>query len=205
MSVAKKKSPYEVLGVGEKSDGETIKRAYRKRSRETHPDRGGSSEQFREVSTAFVLLSDPERRRRYDETGDESKSRDTWQEELGTAFLKTLQELYQQGRVETSDMVRITRSKLEAEIGSLMTGIKELEKARKVLDASIRRLKDGEGFLTHLLRSEIVKAHSKTAELTAKRDGLEKAVAYLKKCEFEFDKDDHKSTPTFTMWTTVTS
>ena len=48
-----------------------IKRAYKKKAKETHPDKaGGSSEAFAKVSRAYLVLSDPVRRKRYDETGD---------------------------------------------------------------------------------------------------------------------------------------
>lgn len=49
---------------------ETIKKAYRKRSMATHPDRGGDRSEFEAVKLAYSVLSDPERRKRYDETGE---------------------------------------------------------------------------------------------------------------------------------------
>lgn len=61
---------YEILGVARTATLEEIKRAYRKAARKTHPDQGGDPERFREVQTAFDILSDEERRRAYDESGD---------------------------------------------------------------------------------------------------------------------------------------
>src|SRR5689334_10705263 len=62
---------YEILGVAPDADGDEIQRAYRRRAREHHPDvssRPGSEEQFKAVSEAYAVLSDPQRRRRYDAT-----------------------------------------------------------------------------------------------------------------------------------------
>lgn len=61
---------YEDLGLGKEASEEDIKQAYRKKARETHPDKGGSAEKFQIVSNAYTILSDAERRRRYDQTGE---------------------------------------------------------------------------------------------------------------------------------------
>lgn len=61
--------PYQVLGVARASSAGAIKDAYRRRVRHAHPDRGGDPEEFITVVRAFGLLSDPDLRRIFDETG----------------------------------------------------------------------------------------------------------------------------------------
>jgi molecular chaperone DnaJ len=65
--------PYAVLGVDRDADADTIKKAYRRLARQYHPDvnsEPGAAERFKEVSHAYEVLSDPEKRRIYDLGGD---------------------------------------------------------------------------------------------------------------------------------------
>lgn len=67
-------SLYDELGVKKDADAATIKRAHRKRVSETHPDvKGGDSEEFRKAQHAYMVLIDPERRKKYDDTGEEGE------------------------------------------------------------------------------------------------------------------------------------
>lgn len=61
---------YDVLGVPHGASAEDIKKAYKKKAMKHHPDRpGGSEAKFKEVSEAFEVLSDPEKRKVYDAYG----------------------------------------------------------------------------------------------------------------------------------------
>ena len=54
---------YDDLGVRKDATPDEIKRAYRKRARDTHPDKpGGDKEHFQKVAKAYALLSDDTRR-----------------------------------------------------------------------------------------------------------------------------------------------
>lgn len=63
---------YEILGVARDASPTEIKAAYRRLARELHPDVNadpGDQERFKEITGAYEILSDPAKRRRYDEFG----------------------------------------------------------------------------------------------------------------------------------------
>ena len=70
--MADKRDYYEVLGVDKTADEKEIKKAYRKLAMKYHPDvseEEGSEEKFKELSEAYAVLSDDEKRQRYDQFG----------------------------------------------------------------------------------------------------------------------------------------
>ena len=71
--MSSKRDYYEVLGVGRDAAGEDIKKAYRRLAIRHHPDKTQgdkeSEEKFKEVNEAYEILSDPEKRKKYDTFG----------------------------------------------------------------------------------------------------------------------------------------
>src|SRR5690349_7117152 len=107
---------YEVLQVSDAAEPETINRVYRIFAQRYHPDNRetGNEARFREITEAYQILSNPEKRAQYDAT-NEKRRRDRWrvvsegaQSENNFEFeqavrLTVLEALYTKRRVEPQD------------------------------------------------------------------------------------------------------
>ena len=68
------KDYYKILGVAKSAPAEEIKKAFRKKAHEYHPDKAtGNEEKFKEVQHAYSVLGDEQKRRNYDQFGSEAE------------------------------------------------------------------------------------------------------------------------------------
>ncbi|MGN0076271.1 MAG: DnaJ C-terminal domain-containing protein [Parafannyhessea sp.] len=65
--MATKRNYYDVLGVKRDASDDEIRRAFRKLAAKYHPDAGGDEKKFKEISEAYTTLSNPEKRKEYDQ------------------------------------------------------------------------------------------------------------------------------------------
>jgi len=132
--------PYEALGVGRDATPEEIKRAYRRKAKATHPDKGGAEGAFPVVQRAYAILASPSRKSRYDRTGqdpgdvDDPKLRALG--ELAQVFLSVV-ESYDPDRFDlvagVRDQLHQTALKIESEIRRIRQKIRRYQRARRNL------------------------------------------------------------------------
>jgi molecular chaperone DnaJ len=78
-----KRDYYEVLGVNKNASSDEIKKAYRKLAKEHHPDKGGDENLFKEISEAYEVLSDNDKKSRYDRFGHVDDNRGNYDDMHG--------------------------------------------------------------------------------------------------------------------------
>ena len=74
---------YKTLGVDKKASSDDIKKAYRKLARKLHPDLNPNDKEahkkFQQINEANEVLSDPEKRKKYDQHGENWKQADQYE------------------------------------------------------------------------------------------------------------------------------
>lgn len=123
--------PYETLGVAREASTAQIKTAYRKRAKNAHPDTGGDTDAFARLNTSYEILSDPVRRKIFDETGYDPTLADTKDLE-GLVVLETLinEFILDEREPGSFDPVSAMRRKLTDKIVNVRFHILELERHR---------------------------------------------------------------------------
>ncbi len=139
MSDDGKQDFYEVLQVSATAEPDTIHRVYRLLAQRFHPDNQetGSSDRFHEVHEAYTVLSDPERRAKYDVSYHKIKQ-DRWRLVSNGANSENDFEMEQIGRLTLLEAL-YTRRRTDPEAPSLMTSDLEtlIGRPREHLDFTI--------------------------------------------------------------------
>lgn len=155
------RSLYTILGVDEKATTDEIKSAYKKRVSRLHPDTSGcdSYEEFVEVTNAYNILSDIEKRKKYDEegyTGEEEQDKKQAAYEIITQWFKGILTKAINSNIdvvkELNKLNKTFYAKIHQNIKNSQKSKKELYKIKKRLR---RKSKKKNNYC--LLKSEIEK------------------------------------------------
>jgi DnaJ-class molecular chaperone len=98
---------YDVLGVSRNADDKEIRQAYRKMARQYHPDVNpgdkSAEDKFKQINEAHSILSDPEKRRKYDKYGDRWQHADQIEEAEAQARSRSNRTTYQWSNFGTEE------------------------------------------------------------------------------------------------------
>jgi curved DNA-binding protein CbpA len=182
--------PYEMLGVSREADGVAIKSAYRKRAKTVHPDAGGDVGAFGKLTASYELLSDPVRRKVYDDTGYDPELADT-KDLQGLVILETLvNEIILDEREPGSfDPVAAMRRKLTDKIVNARFHILEMERHRARIRNHIDRIgrKPNADVLGRMLRSRCDAINDAIGKAETEIGNIEQAYGMLDGYSYEVE------------------
>lgn len=151
---------YDTLGVAKDADSAAIKKAWRSKASKAHTDReGGDHSQMVAVNRAYEVLSDPEKRARYDQTGQDGPAQ-SLDSKAVDAVMQIVMAMIDQAP-DHEDVIALARRHMErsmSEFRSKRTSherqIEKMEKKRKRLTHKGKKIQ--RNFLDDLLSQKIV-------------------------------------------------
>lgn len=188
-----KRDPYQVLGVGRDAAAGDIKGAHREAVKRAHPDKGGTAEEFAEVQTAFLVLSDPKKRSHYDKTGtidDEQPAPDPDAGPIGIISHIMQAIIADEGADFSLDLAATISMALQREIETVQAALVKLEtplrRARKLM-RRFRRRKAGDNRMDGIIDWHVRQIEMKIArgrEAVAQCRRAQEIIA-----EYDFERD----------------
>ena len=181
---------YDSLGVPRDASPDAIRAAYRKKAQAHHPDKGGDVSQFQAIQTAYDVLSDDDRRARYDTTGETEQRPST--EGQARMYVATLLNAVMQGQadVRTTDILAVMRNQLAIDRSRV-----EAEKVR--LGGFVSRRQEAmkrvtQGVLSDMLDAEIKRLEGMVSQCNAQHGVFDAAEKLL---EGQTYRSDPKAPP----------
>jgi len=182
--------PYEILGVPQDASAADIRAAYKKLAQQWHPDKhpndiASATKRFQELDEAYTILSDAEKRARYDNLGDAEQSEEN---ELATHAIRLLTESAMQLLDQPGDHRDILRKMCDVMIekhkASIQDALIRIRK-REQLATRWKTKLGGRNIFANALRREILRLreHIETSKV---------AIDIAKEClrilaEYEYD------------------
>ena len=136
---------YSILGVSKEATEQEIKKAYRKLAKQHHPDRGGDENKFKEISFAYEVLSDSERRTKYDQTGNTKVEVDPFDARMNDFIINVVLPEIENAWDDNFDLIGNVKKTIEKGEMSAMKKELEIQAQLKVLRSRIIRVSRTEG------------------------------------------------------------
>jgi len=170
---------YDTLGVNKTATQSEIKSAYRKKAKELHPDKndGEHSEEFCDAKLAYEVLSDPEERKQYDETG--RYSNDPEWKKIRDKFYETFASLMF-NLSANDDILNAAKILIQAKIGKKEGEIMTYRDKLRHIGKIIKRIKPkgSEDYLITAMENEIKMGNELIKSAEAHIEFLKKVVEY---------------------------
>ncbi len=192
---------YATLGVDKKASSEEIKKAFRRKAKKHHPDTNPGDKEatkhFQEIVLANKILSDPDKRSRYDQTGDTSDQPDNKIANLvsilSQVFQNTLGSLLEQHKEpKYQDMIQEMKNWITKHLAELAENKKMLAQSKTIIEPMLPKFKvqkSQENLMQEVVKWEMEKLDREIARLVQVEVKMLEALEYLKSCSYSKDKN----------------
>jgi DnaJ-class molecular chaperone len=187
---------YEILGVSKDANASQIKKAYRKQAQMHHPDKGGDADKFKTLVVAYSVLSDEEKRKKYDngESVDSiTQAAQSLEAEMFSAMLRMFCDIVTQVPVDSSNIVQMIKTNFSTGMRKCDEDIQKDEKMIEKFEKAAKRLKcksENNIFLT-TANAQIANLRKHIETIQKQKQIGEKALKFLDDYDYEFDTMMH--------------
>lgn len=184
-------NPYEILGVTKTATLEEITIRYKSLAQKHHPDKGGDEETFKLIKQAYEILSDPDRRLRYDSTGETREPQPILQEALDQIcriFLGLVPNVTPEHDniiVKLKIEVRNIRSLVARDIKNATDYIIKIQKIIK----RIKRKKEGENIIKSFAETQLLQVQKDLALFQHRLQVVDLMLKLIEDYEYGTDEE----------------
>lgn len=198
----KKKNPYKTLNVPKDATQAEIKKAYHKKAKKEHPDVGGDEDAFKDTSNAYALLADPQKRKYYNEFGDEMPTGDSIESKANRLLNELVDQMlakFTPEKILKIDFIKTMTgsltdnlNKLKEEVARQNTMMERLIKLNEIFKEKLTHKGSKVSVNIFLKNLEQKKNDLMTnlAELDRQQQTLNKAKEILTDFSFEFEPEE---------------
>jgi curved DNA-binding protein CbpA len=178
------KNYYETLGVNKDASQSDIKKAWRKKASAAHPDKGADGSEFKALAIAYKILSDPDKRERYDK--GKATDRPTEIQELMQLFSVVLHKNVD--NIETVDLVDTVRQQIKSAISEHTKNMAKQEREVAKLRKAVGRTKSKDNLLESVIEAEIRWGEQTISAIKEKLDGANKMLVIMEDWSYRVDE-----------------
>jgi curved DNA-binding protein CbpA len=191
---------YELLGVKKNASVKKIREAYRGRAKKKHPDVGGDAEEFAALKKAHDILIDPERRAKYDATGDTSEvAPDNSLSEviqiLAVAMENVLAQIEnRQGEFTEYDIVSDMKILIGGKLDEIQQRRAKMKAAKKKAEKLLGRfgVKKGQNYLEGIVAAKLSSLEQFIRQCDTQEEPVKRALDILLSSDFKSDASSRK-------------
>ena len=188
---------YADLGIPRTASPEEVKKAHRRKVKETHPDKpGGSREKFAKVQRAYLVLSDQAKRQKYDTTGDEEVSqpdnREAQARELVAHMLQNAIQAFATNNFTEDIFIGFREKSVKPAIQKIKNDQasyrRQIERSTKFLAKVKRKKKGGFDLVKQLVDGMNAELHRNIARADEAVSIHERAIEIISEYEYQFEQ-----------------